>query len=205
MYLRHGRVFRSICGSAVEEYRYIRGEGILDELIGRGIVVPTEDVDLAEAGLDAIPGVGMAVDWTTYISLRRRLPLSDWMSVGLLFLLSLGAIFYKLTGDTTHAWFAPRWHQVIGWIITRAAALLALEFERAAALRDRIVQLREQIGKRADEVEIEQAITGQGRTPFHRVSCRSPAEMRQKAPELRLDPARVWPKSRQHGPGWCSG
>jgi excinuclease ABC subunit B len=37
------------------------------------------------------------------------------------------------------------------------SAAEALEFERAAALRDRIVQLREQIGKRADEVEIEQA------------------------------------------------
>jgi excinuclease ABC subunit B len=37
------------------------------------------------------------------------------------------------------------------------AAAEALEFERAAALRDRIVQLREQIGKRADEVELRHA------------------------------------------------
>ncbi|HID77835.1 MAG TPA: excinuclease ABC subunit UvrB [Planctomycetaceae bacterium] len=42
------------------------------------------------------------------------------------------------------------------------AAAEALEFERAAALRDRIVQLREQIGKRADQVELEQA-TRRGR------------------------------------------
>ena len=34
------------------------------------------------------------------------------------------------------------------------AAAEALEFERAAALRDRIMQLREQIGKRTDEVEL---------------------------------------------------
>lgn len=34
------------------------------------------------------------------------------------------------------------------------AAAEALEFERAAALRDRIMQLREQVGKRTDEVEL---------------------------------------------------
>jgi len=37
------------------------------------------------------------------------------------------------------------------------AAAEALEFERAAALRDRIEQLRRQVGKRADEVEIQHA------------------------------------------------
>jgi len=37
------------------------------------------------------------------------------------------------------------------------AAAEALEFERAAALRDRIEQMHDQIGKRADQVEIEQA------------------------------------------------
>ena len=37
-----------------------------------------------------------------------------------------------------------------------------LEFERAAALRDRIEQMREQVGKRVDEVEIEHA-TREGR------------------------------------------
>ncbi|OHB81050.1 MAG: excinuclease ABC subunit B [Planctomycetes bacterium RBG_16_64_12] len=37
------------------------------------------------------------------------------------------------------------------------AAAAALEFERAAALRDRIQQMREQIGKRADQVEIQHA------------------------------------------------
>ena len=42
------------------------------------------------------------------------------------------------------------------------AAADALEFERAAALRDRIDQLRQQIGKRTDEVELEHS-TRQGR------------------------------------------
>ncbi len=37
------------------------------------------------------------------------------------------------------------------------AAAEALEFERAAALRDRIHQMREQMGKRMDEIEIRQA------------------------------------------------
>ncbi len=34
------------------------------------------------------------------------------------------------------------------------AAAEALGFERAAALRDRIMQLRRQVGKRTDEVEL---------------------------------------------------
>ena len=37
------------------------------------------------------------------------------------------------------------------------AAAEALEFERAAALRDRIVQMRGQMGKAVDEAEIEHA------------------------------------------------
>ena len=37
------------------------------------------------------------------------------------------------------------------------AAAEALEFERAAALRDRIMQMREQIGRRTDEVHVEHA------------------------------------------------
>ncbi len=37
------------------------------------------------------------------------------------------------------------------------AAAEALEFERAAALRDRIGQMRDQIGKRTDEAEIDHA------------------------------------------------
>jgi excinuclease ABC subunit B len=37
------------------------------------------------------------------------------------------------------------------------AAAEALEFERAAALRDRIMQMREQVGKRLDEVHLEHA------------------------------------------------
>ncbi len=41
------------------------------------------------------------------------------------------------------------------------AAAEALEFERAAALRDRIQQMREQLGKAVDEVEIEHATRAQ--------------------------------------------
>ena len=41
------------------------------------------------------------------------------------------------------------------------AAADALEFERAAAIRDRIQQMREQIGRRADEVHIEHATKAQ--------------------------------------------
>ena len=41
------------------------------------------------------------------------------------------------------------------------AAADALDFERAAAIRDRIQQMREQIGRRADEVQIEHATRSQ--------------------------------------------
>ncbi len=44
------------------------------------------------------------------------------------------------------------------------AAAESLEFERAAALRDRIEQMREQVGKRADQVELQQATrSGRGK------------------------------------------
>ena len=49
------------------------------------------------------------------------------------------------------------------------AAAEALEFERAAALRDRIGQMRQRVGGRADQVEIEQATrTPRGRRPKKR-------------------------------------
>jgi len=57
------------------------------------------------------------------------------------------------------------------------AAAEALEFERAAALRDRIEQMREQIGKRADEVQIEHATRsarGKRRKKKHRGRGRIP-------------------------------
>ena len=41
------------------------------------------------------------------------------------------------------------------------AAAQALEFERAAALRDRIQQMRANLGKRSDEVEIQRATRGE--------------------------------------------
>ncbi|MFH1919686.1 MAG: excinuclease ABC subunit UvrB [Planctomycetota bacterium] len=53
----------------------------------------------------------------------------------------------------------------------------ALEFERAAALRDRIQQMREQMGKRADEVEVQhatRAARGKRRKKKHRGRARIP-------------------------------
>ncbi len=43
------------------------------------------------------------------------------------------------------------------------AAAEALEFERAAALRDRIQQMRQQVGKRIGDVEIRHATRQQRR------------------------------------------
>ena len=44
------------------------------------------------------------------------------------------------------------------------AAAESLEFERAAALRDRITQLRDSIGKKRDEVEIHATRANRGRS-----------------------------------------
>jgi len=57
------------------------------------------------------------------------------------------------------------------------AAAEALEFERAAALRDRIQQMREQMGKRADQVEVQhatRAARGKRRKKKHRGRARIP-------------------------------
>ena len=62
VYLQNGRVFRSISDAAAEEYRFVRDEGILGDLIAKGLLIPTEDIGLAEAGLDGVPGVSMAVE-----------------------------------------------------------------------------------------------------------------------------------------------
>ena len=75
--------------------------------------------------------VGMAVDWSAYLSLRRRLPVADMLSIVLLGLLSLLAIVYKLTGDSTHAWHSPGSRTVCGWalivVVTGLFALSAAE------------------------------------------------------------------------------
>lgn len=61
--------------------------------------------------------VGMSIDWTAYLSLRRRLPKADWISVVLLGLLGMGAIAFKLTGDATHPWYSAGAHTVLGWSV----------------------------------------------------------------------------------------
>ena len=57
------------------------------------------------------------------------------------------------------------------------AAAEALEFERAAALRDRIEQMREQIGKTVDEAEIHHA------TRFERGQRRKPVKHAARVPK----------------------
>jgi excinuclease ABC subunit B len=53
------------------------------------------------------------------------------------------------------------------------AAADALEFERAAALRDRIERMREGIGKRVDEVDLRPA-SNEPRGRRHRSGARVP-------------------------------
>ena len=59
--------------------------------------------------------VGMNIDWTTYLPLRRELPRADILSIVLLVLLAIGAIFYKLTGDSLHRLYSETAHTVLGW------------------------------------------------------------------------------------------
>ena len=65
--------------------------------------------------------VGMSVDWASYLSLRRRLPLADGLSVVLLGALGIGAIAYKLTGETTHAWHSESAHAFLQWGVDEVA------------------------------------------------------------------------------------
>ena len=83
--------------------------------------------------------VGMNVDWTTYLPLRRTLPLADWLAIGSLVLLGVGAIFYKLTGDTTHDWHSEAAHSALGWAVVGLVpvAVLALAFGEKAGLLGR--------------------------------------------------------------------
>jgi branched-chain amino acid transport system permease protein len=70
--------------------------------------------------------VGVAVDWSAYLSLRRKLPLADWLSVALLALLSAGTICYKLTGDAAHAWHSETARHVLRWSLVAAVPALML-------------------------------------------------------------------------------
>lgn len=101
--------------------------------------------------------VGMAVDWTAYLSLRRKLPLADWLSIGLLVALSFGAIAYKLTGDITHPWYSPGARDVlrIGVVILLPVLMLGLSVgekfgvlgrSRGAVKSDRLSALITAIG-----------------------------------------------------------
>ncbi len=83
--------------------------------------------------------VGMSVDWTAYLPLRRRLPRADALSIALLALLGVGAIFYKLTGDSTHRWHAPAAHTAIGWSVLALVpvVILALALGEKAGLLGR--------------------------------------------------------------------
>lgn len=52
VYEHEGRVFRTITGHAVEEYCFVRDNGILDELFSAGVLVRAKEVDPREAGIE---------------------------------------------------------------------------------------------------------------------------------------------------------
>ncbi len=71
-------------------------------------------------------GVGMAIDWGAYLSLRRRLPVADGISVAMLAGLSCLAIMYRLTGDVDHEWYSLQWRTVWGWGIVAVVGAMML-------------------------------------------------------------------------------
>ena len=85
--------------------------------------------------------VGFTVDWTAYLSLRRKHAVSDWASVGLLIALALAAIAYRLTGEPGHAWESPAAHRTTGWLVLLIAVGLA-----ALALLEKLGKLGRSLG-----------------------------------------------------------
>jgi len=51
-----GRIFRSVAPAAVEEYRRVRGNGVVDALVVEGALVGAEEIDPVEAGVLPPPG-----------------------------------------------------------------------------------------------------------------------------------------------------
>ncbi len=91
--------------------------------------------------------VGMNVDWTTYLPLRRRLPRSDALSILSLGLLGIGAIFYKLTGDAAHVWYSDGAHTAIGWGVIGLLPIVIF----ALALGEKLEWLGRSLGRVASD------------------------------------------------------
>ncbi|MGE0433840.1 MAG: branched-chain amino acid ABC transporter permease, partial [Planctomycetota bacterium] len=73
--------------------------------------------------------VGMTVDWSAYLSLRRKSVVADWLSIALICWMGISAIFFKLTDDRSNPLFDETMHMF--WLVMIIAtpvvmALLAL-------------------------------------------------------------------------------
>jgi ribosomal protein L11 methylase PrmA len=62
VYEHSGRIFRTITERAVEDYRYIRDAGVLNDLVNGGFLIPAIEVDPEEAGLDSSVDAGVVVE-----------------------------------------------------------------------------------------------------------------------------------------------
>lgn len=62
VYESDGRIFRTVTTRAVDEYRFARDSGVLQNLSDRGILIPSQEVSLEEAGVADIPDVALAVE-----------------------------------------------------------------------------------------------------------------------------------------------
>jgi ribosomal protein L11 methylase PrmA len=62
VYESGGRIFRTITERAVDEYRFARDSGLLQSLADRGLLISADEISLAEAELDDIADVVLAVE-----------------------------------------------------------------------------------------------------------------------------------------------
>ncbi|MCK4867755.1 MAG: class I SAM-dependent methyltransferase, partial [Alphaproteobacteria bacterium] len=100
VYESNGRIFRTITERAREEYGFARDSGVLQSLADREILISSDEVTLAEAGLADIPGVVLAVEHPRipFISYPYEWPFSALKAAALLHLdLNIELIAHGMT------------------------------------------------------------------------------------------------------------
>jgi ribosomal protein L11 methylase PrmA len=62
VYEKNGRIFRTITEHAIQEYSFLRDQGVLDRLVDKGLLIESRETSLEEAGLDDSSGARLVVE-----------------------------------------------------------------------------------------------------------------------------------------------
>lgn len=62
VYERNGRIFRSITSRAIDDYRNLRDRGVIERLVGQGLLVESQEVPVEEIGLDDVSNIRQVVE-----------------------------------------------------------------------------------------------------------------------------------------------